>query len=515
MLENRSFDHIFGYLQIPNWPAQKLENLLKPGVGNQSNVTTIAGANVTFTSQRGGDYTAAGEGPSHSLKATNMQLFGTGTPTAAQQAAPPKMSGFAESFKAGLTNSHNRGPNVPVQTEVQQVMNGFTSEQLPVLSTLAQHFVLCDHWFADVPGPTVPNRAFVHAATSKGYTYNANWHPDFTGVATLYDRLDDAGITWRIYSSDSDDITSLYRGNVGLPRNHAPFATFVNDVADNALATYSFICPASLGKQYTVNSMHAPRDVRPAEKLIADIYDALKGHEDTWKETLFVIMFDEHGGYYDHVQPPRDNVPKPDDALCVMDQPYLVEFDFNRLGLRVPVILVSPWFMQPDLFDRVDSTRYSHSTIPGSIIEAYGNGKIGFLTRRDAAANKLTSKYLVQQPGQQWQPKAAPAVTVPMQPQDLDATQRAILNGSALNDPDVKRQTDERTQDIRDGVQAKDFILVQNAKVLEHKSAERRLGKRTLPTASAYNQPPGEVVSASRIAELQRPAKAPEPDPFP
>jgi phospholipase C len=78
-------------------------------------------------------------------------------------------------------------------------MNCFEPVQLPVLSTLAQNFVLCDHWFADVPGPTMPNRAFVHAATSQGYTWNANWKPKFT-CKTIYDRIAaKPGCTWRSY----------------------------------------------------------------------------------------------------------------------------------------------------------------------------------------------------------------------------------------------------------------------------------------------------------------------------
>jgi len=78
-------------------------------------------------------------------------------------------------------------------------MNCFDPVQLPVLSTLAQNFVLCDHWFADVPGPTMPNRAFVHAATSQGYTWNANWKPKFT-CKTIYDRIAaKSGCSWRSY----------------------------------------------------------------------------------------------------------------------------------------------------------------------------------------------------------------------------------------------------------------------------------------------------------------------------
>src|ERR1700724_2451400 len=110
MLENRSFDHLFGYL----------------GIGDGL--------------PRGG--------------ATNYP--------------DPSKKGEAFSSRKGLEYDLKRAPT---SSELQQVMNCFDPVQLPVLSTLAKSFVLCDRWFADVPGPTMPNRAFVHAATSQGYTY--------------------------------------------------------------------------------------------------------------------------------------------------------------------------------------------------------------------------------------------------------------------------------------------------------------------------------------------------------
>src|SRR5262245_2018209 len=160
MLENRSSDHLFGFLGIGDGlPKNGAVNYLKPGDAKSQK----------FTSGKGGDYTAIGQGPSHSLKQTNMQLFGVTKPTAAVAAKTPPLNGFVASFAEALPYDLKRKPTT---SELQQVMNVFEPVQLPVLSTLAQNFVLCDRWFADVPGPTMPNRAFVHAATSQGYTYN-------------------------------------------------------------------------------------------------------------------------------------------------------------------------------------------------------------------------------------------------------------------------------------------------------------------------------------------------------
>jgi phospholipase C len=490
MLENRSFDHLFGYLGVgEGLPA-----------GGAVNSYTVSGDKTPteFRSRKGGDFTAVGDGPSHSLKATNEQLFGTGTPSPAEQSATPPLSGFVKAFAGTLLHDLNRAPTA---SELQQVMNVFDPVQLPVLSTLAKNFVLCDRWFADVPGPTMPNRAFVHAATSQGYTDNAGWHPEFT-CKTLYDRINASNkYTWRTYVHDQDDIIELYHLQ-GDTDNHRPFSTYQSDVAGDRLATYNFIVPAFMGKHFEVNSMHAPADVRPAEKLVADVYTALKQNEDVWKKTLLIVVFDEHGGYYDHVPPPA-TVP-PDKIPGRTDKSWLVPFDFKRLGLRVPAILISPWFKAA-----VDSTEYSHSTIPGTVIEAFELPG-GFLTARDKNAKKLTP-YLVDDGKKKWRTNV-PDVVVPVQPMPLDAMQRELVAGAAFADPDPAKRTDVRTADIQDTVQAKQFMQTQFAKRMEHELASG--GKKDgLAGASAYNQLPSTTVSAARIAELRRKPAPPPPKP--
>lgn len=491
MLENRSFDHIFGYLGIGNGL------ITSPG---KNYLSPVDSTSESFVSKKGGDFTAVGQGPSHSLKQTNEQLFGTTKVPVTQPASAAKMDGFVASLKTSLQYDLRRDPT---SSELQQAMNAFDPVQLPVLSTLAKNFVLCDRWFADVPGPTMPNRAFVHAATSQGYTYNAGWKPKFT-CKTIYDRLSDAGMSWRTYYHDLDDVLELYPNIKGGTTNHVQFAQYVADVTGDQLATYSFITPAFMGShEQPVNSMHAPADARPAEKLVADVYGALRGHEQVWKKTLLIVVFDEHGGYYDHVQPPA--TVSPDGINGLTNESFLVPFHFDRLGLRVPAILISPWFKA-----EVDSTTYSHSTIPGSIIDALQLPG-GFLTKRDANAEKLTQKYLIDDGTNVWRTDT-PDVEVPVQPQGLDATQREILDGSVYLDPDPNARTTSRTQDIQDPVQARQFMHVQIAKRLEHDIASN-WQKKKLPTKSAYNDRPSPTVSPARIAELRRPAAPPGPRP--
>jgi phospholipase C len=406
------------------------------------------------------------------------------------------MGGFVTSFRTALTYDLKREPTT---SELQQAMNSFDPVQLPVLSTLAKGFVLCDRWFADVPGPTMPNRAFVHAATSQGYTYNANWKPKFT-CKTLYDRVnDDPQRTWRVYSHDEDDVHELYPDLDKDTSNHVPFeGNFAADVTGDKLASYSFITPAFIGApQHPVNSMHAPADVRPAEKLAADVYGALRGSPDVWKKTLLIIVFDEHGGYQDHVPPPA--AVSPDGIAGRLDEPYLVAFDFKRLGLRVPAILVSPWF-EP----AVDSTVYSHSTIPGSVIEAFQLPG-GFLTERDRQAAKLTAKYLTDDGTHVWRADT-PEVVVPVQPQPLDDMQRELLDGTVNIDPHPDQRNTLRTQDIQDPAQAKAFMRTQYAKHMEHYLASKTRTGAPAAHAGAMSTEralPSTSLSPARISELR------------
>jgi hypothetical protein len=491
MLENRSFDHVFGYLGIGDGvPPAGFTNYLKPGDKTSG----------TFKSRKGGDFTAIGEGPSHSLKQVNEQLFGVTKPSSAA-AKKPLLNGFVSSFEVSLKYDLKRAPTT---SELQQVMNCFDPVQLPVLSTLAKNFVLCDRWFADVPGPTMPNRAFVHAATSQGYTYNAGWKPEFT-CKTLYDRINaDPSKSWRSYYHDQDDILELYPNMKKDETNHVLFeGNFVSDVAGDKLATYSFITPAFLGApQHPTNSMHAPADVRPAEKLVADVYDALRAQPDVWKKTLLIVVFDEHGGYYDHVPPPA--TVSPDGIAGRTDQSFLVPFDFKRLGLRVPCILISPWF-KPG----VDSTVYSHSTIPGSVIDAL---KLpgGFLTQRDAKAAKLTARYLVDDGSHTWRTNT-PDVAAPVQPQVLDPMAREVLDGTVHLDPHPEQRNTLRTKDIQDPMQAKQFMRTQIAKHLEHYFASKGQPKLA-EKLSTDSQTPSTSISPSRISELRAsPTRPPKP----
>ena len=231
---------------------------------------------------------------------------------------------------------------------------------------------MCDRWFSSVPGPTWPNRFFIHAATSDGVATNDVLHP--FDMQTIYDSLSAKGLTWNIYYHDFPHSVALRRL---WSRREAfrKYSDFAGDVQRGLLSNYSFIEPRYfdfLG--WHANDFHPPHDVRYADDLVADVYKILRasGH---WDTCLLIVLFDEHGGYYDHVSPPR-GVPNPDNQMSA-DPP----FDFTRLGLRVPAVIASPWIEKGS----VDSTVYEHASLPATISKLFGLN--AFLTARDRAAN--------------------------------------------------------------------------------------------------------------------------------
>ena len=270
------------------------------------------------------------------LPATNATSQ-TGSMEAPFNAPPAGTAPTMDGFIADYVNNIERGGGKPPTIDVaEQIMGGFSPEQLPVLSTLAREFAVFDAWFAAVPSQTYCNRSFFHASTSHGFVTNKHgggydkWL-DADAVPTIFNRLEEAGISWKIYF-DELQLVSL----TGV--QHAPsleeywrtehfgyMSEFYEDAAAGRLPAYAFIEPRMV---YNHNDFHPPfgvfrssefdgemivdsavSDVRAGEKLVASVYEAIK-HSDTADgsnamNTLLLITFDEHGGTYDHVPPPE------------------------------------------------------------------------------------------------------------------------------------------------------------------------------------------------------------------
>jgi len=348
MMENRSYDHMLGF--FPNGERLKGDeyNLVDPGDPSSEHV---------LVSDKSGYVTAVN--PLHDVISIEREEYGE----VGHIVHPAPMSGFV---KVQIENAKGD------VTEGKKIMQSFDPQKIPALSTLAREFVLCDHWCSSVPGPTWLNRFYVHAATSDGVSKDDPTH--IYKMKTIFDLLYENGHTWNVYYGDIPQCIILQHGGDALG-HFKRFDKYYEDLKKGHLADYSFIEPRFIVFHgLNATDQHPSHDVRLGEYLIAEVYDALRASS-YWEKSLLIVLYDEHGGFYDHVPPPDDAV-NPDGKVAT-DPP----FDFTRLGVRVPAILVSPWVAR----GKIDATRYEHASIPATLRVMFDLPHAR--TRRDAAAN--------------------------------------------------------------------------------------------------------------------------------
>jgi phospholipase C len=270
--------------------------------------------------------------------------------------------------------------------ERQFVMGYYPLGFLPALHGLARDFLICDHWFSSLPGPTWPNRFFALTGTSSGRVNmpeDGEHGADIGGwfqqeQATVFDRLSEKGISWQIYFHDiPQSICLVHQRTPERVARYFPFEQFKSDATGTEadFPAFCFIEPDYSGD--TENDDHPPHDVMKAQKLIADVYNALRANSELWGSTLLVVLYDEHGGFYDHVAPPA-TVP-PDD--------HHEEYTFDRLGIRVPALLVSPWFEQG-----FDATPFDHTGLLKYLTEKWDLGPLGNRTAQANSIGKLMTR---------------------------------------------------------------------------------------------------------------------------
>jgi phospholipase C len=379
MLENRSLDHLFG-----KWPG--VAGLSQGPFSNRPNPAAPVGpSNVAIAAGQAALFTVTeGQGPGHSLNDTNVQLFTTQVVPRSATLKPVNDRGFVQNYKSALATDGFRGLGV----DLSAVMQTFVSGQLPALTALAENFVLCDRWYAEVPGPTMPNRLYIHAATSAGWARN-DWSVQLSSV-TFYEQLQKNGRSWAVYFSDQNEVAQYSRINTQRANFKTYESSFARDAAAGKLANYNFIIPRFAGSTSDgpVTSMHPPQDLRPGDQLIAEVYAALRAGPQ-WARSLYVVTFDEHGGYFDHadpaatVNPDGINSPAPGDKAS-----FAPQFAFNRLGLRVPTLLASPYLGK----GIVHSSPLQHTSVLTTVRALFGIS--GSLTKRDAAAPTFADLFL-------------------------------------------------------------------------------------------------------------------------
>jgi phospholipase C len=347
MLENRSYDHMLGYFSNGNGLSGNEFNLVNPSdPGSEKVLVSNQAAYIS-------------DNPGHEFENVEVQLYGQ----AGAIVDPPLMNGFVAAHIEAEKGNIELG---------KKIMECFDPGKLPALTTLAREFCVCDHWFSSVPGPTWLNRFFVHAATSDGMIVDTIEHK--YRMKTIFDALEKKGLSWNIYYGDIPQSLVLEHHWHSLER-FKRFEKFYEDVEKGELPTYSFIEPRFMNfHEWKANDQHPPHDVKLGEYLIAEIYDTLR-NSPLWEKSLLVILYDEHGGFYDHVPPPGP-VPSPDGKKSKHPP-----FDFTHLGVRVPAILVSPYIEK----GQIDSTVYEHSSLPATLRTLFSLPEA--LTARDKAAN--------------------------------------------------------------------------------------------------------------------------------
>jgi phospholipase C len=357
MLENRSFDHMLAFSGLPGVVPPPGKFGFKPGAVDQLT-----------------------DNPPHAFEDVAAQINGGA------------MDGFLRRGGAAT-------------------MLGFDQSQVPVLIELASNNLCFDNWFSSVPGSTWPNRLFAHAASSGGLDNNVGsldlvqelirpgYHLDFE-KGHIFDRLTAAGVSWRIYHHLSAlnfdyPFTLCLKGMVEKrhdPHFFRPFKSFASDMARGDVAGYTFIEPRyDLPTFSSGNSQHPTSTITLGEMLIRDTYNAIFECE-VGANSALLITWDEHGGFFDHVTPPAA-VPPGDAPLNRKRGKNPGNFAFDRFGVRVPAVLISPWLpvglgsriFGPDVF-------FDHSSIVRALRTTFSLGPA--LTNRDNASPDWNSKLL-------------------------------------------------------------------------------------------------------------------------
>ena len=375
MMENRSFDHMLGYLSLEG--MQDVDGL----TGTEFNVDADGDViNVHAFDAEANKVIRPGEAlqkrldPDHSPKGVQKQL-GPGY----TKGGPPN-GGFVRSF------IESRKPADNVTKDLWSVPMGYyTSKDVPVYDHLARQYCVCDRWFCSIPGDTWPNRTF--AVTGReGTNVSPGKKIPLYDVPAFTRQLDDA--QWRWYSHDPatlrltdghyrrldhpqrDNFAYFDRRNLNLLTQVTSIGavsgdSFLDDAANDRLPAVSWIDPNFIDVsvfESQSNDDHPPSDIRSGQAFILEVYNALL-HSKHWQDTMLVVVYDEHGGFYDHVTPPA--LAKGDTSS---DRTY---------GLRVPALFAGPRVRRHVLKGpAIPDPPFDHTSIVKTILLAFAEDPV-------------------------------------------------------------------------------------------------------------------------------------------
>ena len=372
MLENRSFDSMLGFLYADQGNKSPSGQPFEGLTGKEANLDSTGKSIPVFK-----------------IEPTNKNAYFMPGTILARATPPPTPNSLAVSMLRRRRSPPTRGSSRTLlhsggrkrrqagqskSCRERSIRISWASSPLrccPVLSALARGYAVCDHWYCSLPTETMPNRAFVCAATSQGHMDDKT--KSFT-VPSIFGLLGQSNVSWTIYGYDTDPLTRhTFPDTSNADDSHfGLFKDFQAAAAGGTLPAYTFLEPSW---SPTGNSQHPNYDVALGEQLIHDVYYAVYNGK-AWEQTLLIITYDEHG-CYDHVAPPLGAVP-PDNT------PGEYGFDFKRFAVCVPTVIVSP-LVAPGTIFRVPAgtTPLDHTSILKTVEKRW---ELHALTARDAAA---------------------------------------------------------------------------------------------------------------------------------
>jgi phospholipase C len=367
MQENHSFDNYLGMLPVCGQP--KADGFTFDAKGNPLNWNPIGNERMPVYAQSG--FSGANDTGSQSWNDSHLQINGGA------------MNGFAET-----------GPGS---------MGYYTEDDLPFYYSLANTFCLANRWFCSAPAQTYPNRRFLMSGTAAGIisTDIDNVTTNYPPNGTIWDRLSQYKVSWKNYFSDAPTTLIMFDTVVRHPLNIAPLDEFYADAALGTLPSVSLVdcnmgsiqgevagvispypvptfSTAALAINETCQSEEHPENIQMGEAFVANVVNAvMKGP--AWHRTLLVWLYDEHGGYYDHVAPP--SAPLPDLIKPELNSSN-VPGAYNIYGPRIPAVVVSPYSQKHEVTDVV----HDHTSVLATIEQQWN---LPALTFRDANAASL------------------------------------------------------------------------------------------------------------------------------
>jgi phospholipase C len=356
MMENRSFDHYFRDLTNEGWTATDVDvapaGASNPGVDPNTTVPFAHGTQLCFAD-------------------TNHGWDGTH-----QEIADGGMSGFAQA-NDGTHEDPMLGP--PDFLSGARAMTYYTKADLPFMYWAAENFAIGDRYFASVPGPTFPNREYLYAGTSFGETTTSLSYLPAAVPTTVLDLLDAKKVAWAAYSDALFTMQLLLadKNSGKWISRQGNIAKFKSDAAAGALPHVVFIDPDFVDEGYDGQDEHPPAVMQVGENWLAGIVQSLMSSPQ-WAHTAMFLLYDEHGGLYDHVNPPP--ACPPDDI-----QPILSTADggtyggFNQYGVRLPFVVLSPYAKRHYVSHKI----FDHTSVLRFIEARFG---LPAMTKRDANA---------------------------------------------------------------------------------------------------------------------------------